>query len=303
MKKLNSIIFTLLMVFSIKAEVSKLNVVATLPDLGAIAKEIGGERIKLTVLANGNEDPHFVDPKPSFIRVLNQADVLIDNGAELEAGWLPPLVNNARNPKILGYSPNHIIGNAGVRMLEVPIGKIDRSQGDVHPMGNPHYLLSPDNCLIVASNITESFSKIDQQSSEYYRENLKKFTQRLNEKIVEWKKTLQPYKNTRVITYHKSFNYFLDYFGFELFGTIEPKPGIEPSPSHINELIQKAKNSDVKLIIIEPNRPKKTPNQLSKAIGAKMVILPLMPGGGGSPEDFFGWYDYIVKTTSESLKQ
>ena len=189
MKKLNAIIFTLLMVFSIKAEVSKLNVVATLPDLGSIAKEIGGERIKLTVLANGNEDPHFVDPKPSFIRVLNQANVLIDNGAELEAGWLPPLVNNARNPKILGYSPNHIIGITGVKMLQVPIGKIDRSEGDVHPMGNPHYLLSPDNCLIVASNITESFSKIDRQGAQFYQKNLEKFTQRLNEKIIEWKKS------------------------------------------------------------------------------------------------------------------
>jgi zinc/manganese transport system substrate-binding protein len=190
MKKFNTIILILSVIFIAKARASKLNVVATLPDLGAIAKEIGGERIKLTVLANGNEDPHFVDPKPSFIRVLNQADVLIDNGAELEAGWLPPLVNNARNSKILGYSANHIIGITGVKMLEVPIGKIDRSQGDVHPMGNPHYLLSPDNCLIVASNIMESFSTIDRDGAQFYRNNLDKFTQRLNGKIVEWKKII-----------------------------------------------------------------------------------------------------------------
>lgn len=302
--KISNLIFTVLITsLFVKGEQQKLNVVASLPDLAAIAKEIGGERIKITSLANGNEDPHFVDPKPSFIRILNQADVFIENGAELEAGWLPPLLINARNPKILGNNPNHIIGVANARLLEVPAGRIDRSQGDVHPMGNPHYLLSPDNCLALASDIANSLSAVDPANEEIYRKNLEKFKQRLKEKEVEWKKQLEPYKGTRVITYHKSFDYLLDYFGFELAGTIEPKPGIEPSPAHINQLIPEAKQKNVKIVIIEPNRPRKTPSQVSKAVGAKLVIAPLMPGGGGSPDDFFGWYDYIVKTIADALKQ
>jgi ABC-type Zn uptake system ZnuABC Zn-binding protein ZnuA len=298
------IIFLITTITICASAATKLNVVASLPDLAAIAGEIGGERVKITSLANGNEDPHFVDPKPSFIRILNQADVLIENGAELEAGWLPPLINNSRNFKIIGYnSPNHVIGIEGVKLLEVPTARIDRSEGDVHPLGNPHYLLSPENCAIVAAHIADSLSTVDPQGADYYRKNLDSFKQKLESKIVEWKKRLEPFKGTRVITYHKSFNYFIDYFGLELAGTIEPKPGIEPSPSHINSLIPQAKQQQVKLVIIEPNRPRKTPTQVANAIGGKLVICPLMPGGGNSPEDFFGFYDYIVKTICDSLKQ
>ncbi|MGC8744789.1 MAG: metal ABC transporter substrate-binding protein [Verrucomicrobiia bacterium] len=305
MKITKSIITTLLIsAITIHAAAAKLNVVASLPDLAAVAKEIGGERIKITSLANGNEDPHFVDPKPSFIRVLNQADVLIENGAELEAGWLPPLINNSRNPKITSYnSPNRIIGIEGVKLLDVPTARIDRSEGDVHPLGNPHYLLSPENCAIVASHIADSLSTIDPQGSDYYRKNLDLFKQKLESKIIEWRKMLEPLKGVRVITYHKSFDYFIEYFKLELAGTIETKPGIEPSPSHINSLIPQAKQMQVKLVVIEPNRPRKTPTQVASAIGAKLVICPLMPGGGNSPEDFFGFYDYVVKTIANSLKQ
>jgi zinc/manganese transport system substrate-binding protein len=281
---------------------ANLNVVATLPDLAAVAREIGGDLIKVSSLAVGTEDPHFVDPKPSFIRVLNQADMLIEGGAELEAGWLPPLVNNARNPKILGTALGHVIASKGVHLLEVPVGGVDRSQGDVHPLGNPHYLLDPDNARIVAAQLAETLGRLDSTHASEYEANGKRFQERLAQKLPEWEKVLAPFRGTKVITYHKSFNYLLEHFGFVLAGTIEPKPGIEPSPAHINELTREAKQTSVRLVVIEPNRPRKTAQKVADSIGAKLLVLPLMPGGNEKAKDFFGWYDYNVARIAEALR-
>src|SRR6266513_255107 len=139
---------------------AKLNVVATLPDFGAIAQEIGGDKIKVTSIARGTEDQHFVDARPSYVRVLNQADVLVEGGAELEIGWLPPLVNGARNAKILSDAPGHVILSRFIRLLEVPTGPVDRSMGDVHPFGNPHFTLDPANGKIIANSIAETLGKV-----------------------------------------------------------------------------------------------------------------------------------------------
>src|SRR3989454_4649719 len=205
---------------------AKLNVVATIPDFGAIAQEIGGDKIKVTTIARGTEDPHFVDARPSFIRVLNQADVLIEGGAELEIGWLPPLVNSARNAKILSDAPGHVILSRGIRLLDVPTGPVDRSMGDVHPFGNPHYSLDPANGKIIANALAETFSRLDPANAAYFRANLQKFNERLDKKLAEWTKLLEPYRGGKVVTYHKSFDYVLERFGLVLSGTIEPKPGI-----------------------------------------------------------------------------
>jgi zinc/manganese transport system substrate-binding protein len=283
--------------------VAKLNVVATLPDLAAVAREIGGDRIQITSLAVGTEDPHFVDPKPSFIRVLNQADALIVGGADLEAGWLPPLVNNARNTRIAVGAPGHVVASQGVRLLEVPAGGVDRSEGDVHPFGNPHYLLDPANSKVVAAHLAAVFSQLDPANASAYQASLKQFEERLAQKMPEWDKALAPYRGTKVITYHKSFNYLLDHSGFVLAGTIEPKPGIEPSPAHINQLTRQSKDAGVKLVIIEPNRPRKTAQKVADTIGAKLLVLPLMPGGNPKAPDFFSWYDYIVTQIATALKQ
>src|SRR5436190_13812177 len=167
---------------------AKLNVVATLPDFGAIAQEIGKDKIKVTSIARGTEDPHFVDAKPSCIRVLNQADVLIEGGAELEIGWLPPLVNGARNAKILSDAPGHVILSRGIRLLEVPTGPVDRSMGDVHPLGNPHYWTDPGNGKIIAGRLAETFSQLDAANAAFYRANLEKFNARLDQKLAEWSK-------------------------------------------------------------------------------------------------------------------
>jgi ABC-type Zn uptake system ZnuABC Zn-binding protein ZnuA len=284
------------------AAAPKLNVVATLPDLAAIAREIGGEHLQVASLAQGMEDPHFVDPKPSFVRVLNKADLLIEGGADLESGWLPPLVNSARNPRIRRGAPGNMLAAKGVRLLEAPAGGADRSQGDVHPYGNPHFLLDPRNSRIVASHLAEALSQLDPANAAAYQAGLKQFEERLAQKEVEWGKLLDPFRGTAVVTYHKSFDYFCDRFGFKLAGTIEPKPGIEPSPAHINALVPLARASGVKLVMIEPNRPRRTPERVAQAIGAKLLIVPLMPGGHEKAKDFFGWFDYNVSQIAAALK-
>src|SRR5882672_1137454 len=159
---------------------AKLNVVATLPDFGAIAQEIGGDKIKVTSIARGTEDQHFVDARPSYVRVLNQADVLIEGGAELEVGWLPPLVSGARNPKILSDAPGHAVLSRMIRLLEVPTSPVDRSMGDVHPFGNPHFTLDPANGKIIANSIADTFGKVDPANADYYRVNSDAFNKRLD---------------------------------------------------------------------------------------------------------------------------
>jgi ABC-type Zn uptake system ZnuABC Zn-binding protein ZnuA len=282
---------------------AKLNVVATLPDYGAIAEEIGGDKVKVTSLAKGTEDPHFVDARPSFIRVLNQADVLIEGGAELEIGWLPPLVNSARNAKILSDAPGHIVLSRSIRLLDVPSGPVDRSMGDVHPAGNPHFNLDPAIGKVMAASIAETFSKLDSANAASYQANLKKFNDRLDAKLAEWTKAMEPFRGTKVITYHKSFDYFLERFGLVLAGTIEPKPGIEPSPTHINALIPRAKEQGVKLVLVEPNRPRKTPTYVAEAVGAKLVIVPGLVNGAEKAKDYISLFDYDVAQITAALKE
>ena len=282
---------------------AKLNVVATVPDFGAIAEEVGGDKVKVTTIARGTEDQHFVDARPSYIRVLNQADVLIEGGAELEVGWLPPLVAGARNQRILSDAPGHVVLSRGIRLLEVPTGPVDRSMGDVHPFGNPHYSLDPANGKIIAGALTETFSRLDPGSAGYFEERRKKFDERLDKKMAEWAKLLEPYRGAKVITYHKSFDYFVERFGLELAGTIEPKPGIEPSPSYINGLIPRLKAAGVKIVMIEPFRPRRTPEYVAQAIGAKLLLLPGAVGGNEKVKDYIGLFDYDVAQIAAALQE
>src|SRR5262245_21458374 len=298
--KQNLIFLTLLLTAS--AAQAKLNVVASIPDFGAIAEEVGGDKVKVTTIARRTEDLHFVDARPSYIRVLNQADVLIEGGAELEIGWMPPLVTGARNQKILSDAPGHVVISRGMQLLEIPTGPVDRSMGDVHPLGNPHFSLDPENGKRIAKTLAEAFSRIDKANARYYEERRAKFEERLSSKIAEWKKLLEPYRGTKVVTYHKSFTYLLERFGLELAGTIEPKPGIEPSPSYVNGLVPKLKAAAVKLIMIEPFRPRRTPEYVAQAIGAKLLVLPGAVGGNEKVKDYIGLFDYDVSQIAAALK-
>ena len=290
----------LLLVMALTAQ-AKLNVVATLPDFGSIAESIGGDKVKVTSIARGAEDPHFVDARPSFIRVLNQADILIEGGAELEIGWLPPLVNGARNSKIVGNAPGHVILSTGLPLLEVPTTAVDRSQGDVHPGGNPHYWLDPANAKPIAARLAEIFTQLDAANAAEYAANLKKFNAALDEKLTAWMKQLEPFKGVKVVTYHKSFDYLLKRFGFELVATLEPKPGLEPSPTHLSTLIPRMKSEGVKLILIETFRPRRTPERVATDTGAKLLVLPSSVGGAPEAKDYFSLFDHDVAQIAKAL--
>ncbi len=270
---------------------AKLNVVATTPDLGAIAKEIGGGKVDVKSLAKPTEDPHFVDAKPSFVTILNKADVLVEGGASLEAGWLPPLIEGARNKNIQSGSTGRVVGSEGVTLIQVPTA-MDRAMGDVHPMGNPHYLLDPLNGKIVAQHICDTLCKLDASSCPYFRTNLEGFIKRIDEKMIAWKKLMTPFKGAKIVTYHKSYDYLLERFGLELVDTLEPKPGIPPSPTHINALIPRMKEEGVKAIIIEPNKERKTPDFVADNTGAKVLVLPGTVEGSKEVKDYVSLFDY-----------
>ncbi len=273
---------------------AKLNVVVTLPDIAAVAQQVGGDLVQLTTLARPNEDPHFIDPKPSFIRILNKAELLIHGGAELENSWLPSLVQTTRNPKILSGGSGLVDASSGLQLLQKNTGNTDRASGDVHLSGNPHYLLSPDFVATVATNITRAFASADRVHESNYATNLAKFITRLQTKQQSWRATLQSGTGSKVITYHHSFDYLLSTFNYLLVDTIEPKPGIEPSPTHITTLIRKHRETGVKYILIEPNRGRKTPQRLAEILKAEVIVLPLMPGAVPNTDDYFLWMDYLV---------
>src|SRR4051812_18548933 len=228
-----------------------LNVVATTPDLAALARAIGGTAVDVKALAKPTEDPHFVDAKPSLIVTLNRADVLIQNGAELEIGWLPALMQSARNAKIAPGTPGNVDAHAGIKMLEVPTS-FDRSKGDVHALGNPHFTIDPANARIVAGEIADHLAQVQPANAAMFKANLAKFDAALDAKMAQWQAALAPYKGTKIVTYHDDFPYFSERFGLPVVATLEPKPGISPSPAHLAEVIAAMKSNNAHVILVQP---------------------------------------------------
>ena len=278
----------------------KLKVVATTTDLASVARAVGGDNVDVTALARPTEDPHFVDAKPSFIRVVNQADVLIEGGASLEAGWLPPILDSARNAKISPGSPGRVVAAQGIRLLDVP-AQLDRSMGDVHPQGNPHFMLDPVAAKTVARNIQTAFCAVDGRGCPDYEAALRRFEDAVDAKVAGWQAALAPFKGTKVVTYHKDFDYFFDRFGMEVVDTLEPKPGIPPSPTHLTELIPKMRAERVRLIVIEPYRERNNPDFVAENSGARVLVLPAMPEDKDSA-DYLGSIDSDVHRLVEALK-
>jgi len=281
---------------------AKRNVVATTPDLAAIAQEIGGEWVDITTLARPGEDPHFVDAKPSFIVKLNRADVLLEGGAELEIGWLPPLLHGARNPKIAPGATGYVRCNEGVQMLEVPTA-LDRSQGDIHAAGNPHFLVDPVNARIVARHIADVFAKLDASQAASYQANLTRFLAALDAKLPEWQRQLAPFKGAHIAAYHNSWPYFAKRFGLEIDLFLEPKPGIPPSPAHLAEVITKMKEEKARVVFHDPYLNRKTAEAVADVTGAAVVDVTQYPGGAkGSAGGYIPMMDYLVSAVANALE-
>ncbi len=294
---------TFFLFISAEDALAKVRVVTSVPTLAAIAKEIGGDKLEVEGLAKGYQDPHFVDAKPSYVLLLNKADLLLYTGLDLEIGWLPVLITGSRNSKITSTgSPGRLDASTLIlNILEVPITKVDRSMGDIHPGGNPHYWLDPRNGIATAKGIAERLKGIDPENASYYDERLKDFVKRLSAKIKEWDEKLAPYKGTEVVTYHKSWVYFSDWAGFKEVGYIEPKPGIPPSPSYVAELIRKMKEMNVKLVIAESYYPQKTPALIAEKTGASFLALPSQVGGREGINTYFDLFDVIVGEITSKL--
>jgi zinc/manganese transport system substrate-binding protein len=280
-----------------------LNVVATTADLASIAKEIGGDRIELTTLAKPTEDPHFVDAKPSFIVKLNHADVLIEGGAELEIGWLPALVDQSRNEKLAAGAPGHIACAQGIQLLEVP-STLDRSKGDIHAAGNPHYVVDPVNARIVAQRIAEGFCARDAKSCDVYRANLKKFTDAIDARLAVWQKVLDPYKGQQIVAYHNSWLYFATRFGLKIDLFLEPKPGVPPTPTHLAEVITRMKQDKVHVILVDPYLNRRTAETVAARTGATVVDVTQFPGGiKGTGGGYIPLMDYLVNSIAQALAE
>jgi zinc/manganese transport system substrate-binding protein len=279
---------------------AQLRVVATTPDLASVAREIGGSRVNVVALAKPTEDPHYVDAKPSHIVTLNRADALIEGGAELELGWLPPLLENSRNRKIAAGAPGRIVASEGIKMLEIPTS-FDRSKGDVHSLGNPHFLIDPVDVKIIARNITDHFARIDPSSAAIYRSNLAKFNTRLDAKLTDWQRQLAPYRGAKIVTYHNDFLYLARRFGLDVVGTLEPKPGIAPSPAHLAQVIGRMKSTNAKVILVQPYQSRRTAETVARQTGAVVLDVSQQPGARGNTTTYFDMMDNLVSTLARAL--
>ncbi len=283
---------------------SKLNVVTSTEDLGSIAREVGGDKVSVTALAKGYQDPHFVEPKPSFILAVSRANLYIAIGRELEIGWLPPLLNSSRNAKIQPGADGYLDASQNVRILEIPTTQITRAMGDVHPSGNPHYWLEPGNGRRIAQAIRDKLSELSPTNKAYFAQRYDDFDKRLAVAEKRWDATMAPYKGTKLVTYHRSWPNFMERFGLEVMGYVEPKPGIPPSPSHTLELIEDMKRQGVKLIVVEPYFDLKTPQAIANQVpGAKVVVLAPSVGGEKQVTDYIQLFEYDVNLLSTALKQ
>jgi ABC-type Zn uptake system ZnuABC Zn-binding protein ZnuA len=316
-------------------------VVASLPNLGAIATAVGGDRIDLTVIALGVQDAHFVDPKPSFMVKVRAADLLIVNGLDLEIGWIPPLTQGARNPRVLAGGPGYVDASAGIGVVEIP-ASLSRAEGDVHPYGNPHYLADPLNADAVAATIAAALAKADPGGAAAYEENRRAFVARLHEamfgrelvglvggaklareaaagtldafldgtsiggaplrtRVGGWMGALLPARGRPIVTYHRDWSYFAARFGLAVVDYVEPKPGIPPSARHLEELVARLERGDVRVIVTRPYVEHRSTDMLAEKTGAVVLSLPLEVGGDPLAGDYFRLFDLITARLAAAL--
>jgi zinc/manganese transport system substrate-binding protein len=273
---------------------AKVHVVTTIETFADLSKKIGGDRVEVKSLSRGYMDPHFVEPKPSLVIDLNRADLLVHVGLELEIGWLPPLVLGARNDKIQLGQPGNLDASQQIPVLDVPTTRVDRSMGDIHPQGNPHYWITPDNALIVAREVADRLTAIDGAGAATYQANLKKFQDELARRRGEWEKRAAPLRGMKVVTYHKSWSYVSKWLGLEEVGYVEPKPGIPAPPSHIAALIGLMQRDGVRDIVMESFYPRNTVQLVAEKAGARMLVMPSDVGATPQITDYFALVDAVI---------
>jgi zinc/manganese transport system substrate-binding protein len=295
------LIVLLTSMFSPFSGFAQLKVVTTLTDLQSIAKLIGGERVDAFAIATGFQNPHFVDPKPSYILKLARADVFVTVGLDLEIGWVPPLLNSARNAKIAKGGEGYVDASVNIPLLQVPTSA-SREQGDIHVFGNPHYWLDPMNGKIIARNIADGLIRVDPDHRSEYEANLKSFNQTIDLKTKEWTDRLRPYSKTKVIAYHNEWPYFEQRFGLDIVDFLEPKPGIPPTPSQLLKVINEIKRDHIKIIIISPYFTTESAELVARNSGSKVITLATSVGANDRIKTYYDLFDYDVAQILDALK-
>lgn len=276
------------------SQAKKLNVVAATTDMAALTQEVGGDKVSVEAMAKGYQDPHFVEAKPSFLLKLRQADLLVVVGLQLEIGWLPPLVTQSGNPRIQVGAPGYLDASQFADVLEVPQGTVTRAMGDVHPLGNPHYWLDPDNGRRIARGLASKLAEMDTEDAAYFQARFQDFDKRLTAAEQKWDAEMKPYRGRKVVTYHRSFPNFANHFGLDVIGYVEPRPGIPPTPSHTVETIQLMKRENCKVVLVEPYFDLKTPQSIGRETGAQVVVYLPSVGGEKQVTNYFELFDYDI---------
>ena len=277
----------------------QIRVVATFPDLADITRQIGKELVSVESLATGVEDPHGVPVRPSFVPRLNRADVLVLTGLGDEHSWLPALLEVANNAKILPGRSGYIDCAVGISVLETPI-RIDRAEGDLHPQGNPHYMLDPVRAKIAAQNVAAGLARNFPQNQQAFDKNLKGYLAELDSWIARWEKMAAPLRGVKYVDYHPAWVYFADRFGMKRVGSIEIKPGIEPTPNYLVELVQRIKQEKPQVLLYGSQNPR-LPEQISAETGIKVLRLYSNGGGRSETDTYIKWIDYTVRTLVQSV--
>jgi zinc/manganese transport system substrate-binding protein len=278
----------------------KLRVVATIPDLADMTRQVGGDLVEVSSLATGVENIHAVPMRPSFAVLLNRAHVIVLLGLEAEHAFLPALLEASRNPRIQRDTPGYVDTSLYVTPLEVPT-RLDRSQGDVHPMGNPHFNLDPVNAKNAVRAIVEGLSRNAPENAAAFRKNGEEYTAKLDEAIARWQREAAPLKGKKIVSYHPDMIYFAERFGMVQFGTIEIRPGIDPTPAHVADLIERMRQAKVDIVIRELYYPAGLAETVAKATGAKLVELPSMVGGTPDAKNYISFIDYNVRTMVKAV--
>src|SRR5215470_2040730 len=292
----------LLLLLPLGAQAKKLNVITATTDMAALTQEVGGDKVNVEAIAKGYQDPHFVEAKPSFLLKLRQADLLVVVGLQLEIGWLPPLITQSGNPRVQVGAAGYLDASQFAEILEKPTGEVTRAMGDVHPLGNPHYWLDPDNGRRIARGISQKLGELDPGDAAYFQQQFQDFDKRLSAAEQKWEAEMKPFRGRKVVTYHNSFPNFAKHFGLNVIGYVEPRPGIPPTPSHTIELIGLMKRENCKIILVEPYFDLKTPQAIARETGGQVVQYLPSVGGEKDVTDYFKLFDYDIGLLSKAFQ-
>ena len=298
-----ALLFTFLIALPATSQ-ARLNIITSIPDLRSLVEYIGKDKVDVTSIARGHEDPHHVEPRPTFITRLARADLLFVAGMELEAPWILPLLESARNIRLTPPSgEGYIDCSVVITPKEVPTTRVDPSMGDVHPEGNPHYLVDPSNAVKVAELIKQTLIDSDPENREFYQQNYQQFRQKVLERLRVWRDKFAEVDNNRVVEYHSAWIYFSDFFGIEIVGKVESRPGIPPTGRDLARTTDLMNSQSVKVILRESFQPDRFSENIASRVGGEVVVLPAMVGAIEGIDDYFSFMDYLVETAVAALKR